>query len=55
MSLIMVTMQELFVDWTLAMPTYTCTQYEGLNLANQINRKLGVFDLKFEGSHSTFR
>ena len=30
------------------------TPYEGLCLANQINRKLGVFDRKLEGSHCTF-
>ena len=30
------------------------TPYEGLNLANQIIRKLGVFDRKLEGNHSTF-
>ena len=27
---------------------------EGLSLANQISRKLGGFDRKFEGSHSIF-
>ena len=26
--------------------------YEGLNLANQICQKLGVFERKFEGNHS---
>ena len=30
------------------------TPYEGLNLANQISRKLGVFDRKLEENHSTF-
>ena len=30
------------------------TQYEGPDLANQINRKLGAFDRKLEGSHSKF-
>ena len=28
------------------------TPYEGLNLANQISRKFGVFELKLEGNHS---
>ena len=32
----------------------TNTPYEGLNLANQISRKLGVFDRKLEGNHYTF-
>ena len=31
------------------------TPYEGLNIVNQIGRKLGVFCPKFEGSHSTFK
>ena len=30
------------------------TPYEGLNLPNQISRKLGVFDRKLEGNHSIF-
>ena len=30
------------------------TPYEGLNLANQISRKFGVFDRKLEGNHSIF-
>ena len=30
------------------------TPYEGLNLANQIWRKLGVFDRKLEGSYFIF-
>ena len=30
------------------------TPYEGLNLANHISRKLGVFDRKLEGNHSIF-
>ena len=32
----------------------TNTPYEGLNLAIQISRKLGVFDRKLEGKHYTF-
>ena len=30
------------------------TPYEGLNLDNQISRKLGVFDRKLEGNHFIF-
>ena len=30
------------------------TPYEGLNLANQMDGKLGVFGRKLEGSHSPF-
>ena len=30
------------------------TLYEGLNLANQKRRKLGVFDRKLEGNHFPF-
>ena len=30
------------------------TPHECLNLANQMRRKLGVFDRKLEGNHSTF-
>ena len=30
------------------------TQYEGLNLANQMSRKVGVFDRKLEKNHSIF-
>ena len=32
----------------------TYRPYEGLNLANQISQRLGVFDRKLEGSHATF-
>ena len=37
---------------TVASPIYT--PYEGPNLANQINRKLGVLDRKSDGSHCMF-
>ena len=30
------------------------TPYEGSNFANQLNRKLGVFDRKLKGSNSLF-
>ena len=30
------------------------TPYEGLSLANQISRKLGIFERKLEGNHSIF-
>ena len=30
------------------------TPYEGLNLANQISRKLGIFDRKLDENHSIF-
>ena len=35
------------------LPFLPYTSYEGLNLANQISRKLVVFDRKLEGIHST--
>ena len=31
---------------------YIYTSYEGLNLANQISRKLRAFDRKLEGSYT---
>ena len=33
---------------------YTLYDYEGLNLANQKRRKLGVFGRKLEGNHFPF-
>ena len=35
-------------------PRGTYTPYEGLNLANQISRKFGVFDREFGGSHTKY-
>ena len=37
-----------------ATPQHIYTPYEGLNVASQKTRKLGVFGRKFEGSHSPF-
>ena len=34
--------------------TVQYTPYEGPKSANQVDRKLGVFDMKLEGSHSIF-
>ena len=38
----------------MSLETDMYTPYEGLNLVNQICRKLGVFDRKLEGSYFIF-
>ena len=35
-------------------PLCICHNYESLNSANQISRKVGMFDRKLEGSHFIF-
>ena len=42
----------MYVHWCASPSAYT--PYEGLNLANQRSRKLGVFGRKLKGSHFLF-
>ena len=46
------TMKKISDSYRVTMRVKGYTPYEGLNLANQKGRKLGVFGRKLEGSHS---